>query len=493
MASNETVPALRNRITSLDQFRGYTMAGMFLVNYMGGTDAFPDILKHHHNFFSYSDSIMPHFLFAVGFSMRLTFGRRVHDQGVVSAYGRMLRRLLGLALAAMCIHGVGKYETWDKLYYPDVEWWRNIWYVLHDPLKRDWTQTLGQIAVTSLWILPVLRTHVIIRIIWMLLSMAAHVYLSHDAHIFDGIFETLSQNGAFLWVNGGRYGELGSGVDGGSFGFLTWSIPAIMGTITCDAIVGTPGRPKLGQLAIWSILLMGAAYVISCGTRLYDVPAATTQEWLAERTAIAELAKANEKEPDEAKKKEVAADLARRNRELNANKFPADPVWPDKSRWEGKKYTDLLAEPPLIGRPPNPERDQALASIDHKNDRQETRREKKNFPSDWYYRQWNYWMMSQRGGTISYPLFGAGFSILVYLLFYIVCDKMGLSLFVFRTFGVNALLGYVLQGIIGGSLVQQFLAKDPPDWYAWANFGVYFFMMWLFLRFFEKNKIFIRM
>ena len=57
----------------------------------------------------------------------------------------------------------------------------------------------------------------------------------------------------------------------------------------------------------------------------------------------------------------------------------------------------------------------------------------------------------------------------------------------------EAMRNAILQGIIGGSLVQQFLAKDPPDWYAWANFGVYFFMMWLFLRFFEKNKIFIRM
>jgi Kef-type K+ transport system membrane component KefB len=102
-------------------------------------------------------------------------------------------------------------------------------------------------------------------------------------------------------------------------------------------------------------------------------------------------------------------------------------------------------------------------------------------------------MMSQRGGTVSYPLFAAGFSILVYLIFYIVCDKWGYSFFVFRTFGVNALLGYILQGLIGGSLTQAFLPGDPPAWYAWANFGVYFFLMWFVLRFFEKSKIFIRM
>lgn len=492
-AENITPALLKPRINSLDQFRGYTMAGMFLVNYMSGPDAFPNILKHHHNYCSYSDTIMPQFLFAVGFSLRLTFGRRVQEQGIISAYGRMFRRLMGLGLAAMCIHGVGKIENWNQLYNPNVEWWRNLWFVLHDPLKRDWTQTLGQIALTSLWILPVLRAHSIIRIIWMLLSMAAHIYVSYNAHIFDGIFLKLSSMGAFLWVNGGLAGDAGpSGVDGGSFGFLTWTIPAIMGTIACDAVVGTPGRPKLGRLALWSVVLMGGAYVISCGTRLYDVPEAKTQEWLAERAAIQELAKSNEKEPDEAKKKAVAGEIGERLKTLNSNKFPADPVWPDKSRWEGKSWMNLLAEPPLIGRPPNPEREKALASIQETDDAK-TRKEKKQYPEDWYYRQWNYWMMSQRGGTVAYPMFGAGFSILVYLLFYIVCDKWGITFFVFRTFGVNALLGYVLQDIIGSNLVQRFMPGDPPNWYAWANFGVYFLMMYIFLRFFEKNKIFIRM
>ena len=107
------VPALRPRIDSLDQFRGYTMAGMFLVNYMGGTDTFPSILKHHNNYCSYSDSIMPHFLFAVGFAFRLTFGRRVHDQGLGAAYSRMFRRFLGLMLVAMVVYGANRFGTSD--------------------------------------------------------------------------------------------------------------------------------------------------------------------------------------------------------------------------------------------------------------------------------------------------------------------------------------------------------------------------------------------
>ena len=462
------------------------MAGMFLVNYMGGTDTFPSLLKHHHNFCSYSDVIMPHFLFAVGFAFRLTFGRRAHDQGLGAAYSRIFRRFLGLMLVAMVVYGAKGFGTWRELYNPDLGFGQNLWFTLHPLLKREWMQTLGHIAVTSIWILPVIRAGAVVRVLWMLASIAMHIFISGNAHIFDGYFHTLSEMGAFLWVNEGP-----AGIDGGPFGFLTWTIPAIMGTLTCDVIIEGSGQPKLGKLFLWSVLLMGAAYIMSCGTRLYDVPAETTQAWLAERIAIREETAANEKESDSAIRSAKAAELGERARQLNKNKFPTDPVWPAKERWTGKGLMNMLAEPPLFGRPPNPERDAALASISGDDDLK-ARKAKKNYPDDWYYRQWNYWMMSQRGGTASYPLFAAGFSILVYLAFYVVCDKWGYSFFVFRTFGVNALLGYILQGFVGG-LTQSFLPGDPPGWYAWTNFGTYFFLMWFFLRFFEKSKIFVRM
>jgi predicted acyltransferase len=37
----------RGRIVSLDQFRGYTVVGMLLVNFLGSCDAVPAIFKHH--------------------------------------------------------------------------------------------------------------------------------------------------------------------------------------------------------------------------------------------------------------------------------------------------------------------------------------------------------------------------------------------------------------------------------------------------------------
>jgi len=48
-----TTPALLGRLESLDPFRGYTVAGMRLVNFLGSfswvTEAFPN-LKHHNTF-----------------------------------------------------------------------------------------------------------------------------------------------------------------------------------------------------------------------------------------------------------------------------------------------------------------------------------------------------------------------------------------------------------------------------------------------------------
>ena len=63
----------KNRIASLDEFRGYTVAGMLLVNFIGGFVVVPAIFKHHNTYCSYADTIMPQFFFEVGFAFRLTF------------------------------------------------------------------------------------------------------------------------------------------------------------------------------------------------------------------------------------------------------------------------------------------------------------------------------------------------------------------------------------------------------------------------------------
>ena len=247
------------RIVSLDQFRGYTVAGMFVVNFLGSYAAVPYVLKHRHDYCSYADTIMPHFLFAVGFAFRLTFERRVQREGAQAAYGRVIRRLLGLVLISMVIYAPGHAaETWDRLQEIGIG-------ALARPLKREWFQTLMHIAVTSLWVLPVIRASAAVRIGFGVVSALAHVALSYWFN--------------FAWVNADP-----NGIDGGPLGFLTWTIPTITGTLACDAMT-TGAPPRLSRLCGWAVALMALGWLLSCGTRLYDVPADQVQSRRAQRLA----------------------------------------------------------------------------------------------------------------------------------------------------------------------------------------------------------------
>ncbi|WP_417386665.1 hypothetical protein [Gimesia sp.] len=397
-----TVEKFNKRIVSLDQFRGYTVAGMFLVNYMGFFAICPVVLKHHNTYCSYADTIMPHFLFAVGFAFRLTFGRRVQTEGAVSAYMRVVRRLLGLVLVSLIMYRVDPIaKTWEELRS------LGIWGAIADPLKRNWFQTLMHIAVTSLWITPVIRARASVRIGFMVFSAAAHLILSYQFN--------------FTWVNTSP-----NGIDGGPLGFLTWTIPAIIGTLACDWVVEAEGLPRVKPILFWSCVLMLLGWVLSCGTRLYDVP-------VSEQPA--------------------------------KDKLAAHPVIPDEAQWKAKQEEPLsayLAEPPFV-KPPGQEQ-----------------------------RQWNYWMMSQRAGTLSYLTFTAGLSLFVYLLFHLACDRGNLHIPLFRTLGTNALIAYILHELVGEA-VKPFATRDAPAWYAWGSFVLFFWITWLIVRHLEKNKIHLKL
>src|SRR3954453_21567156 len=99
------VKSAPGRIISMDQFRGYTVAGMFVVNFLGGLAVVHKVFKHNNTFFSYADSIMPSFMFAVGFSYRLTLLRRLQQVGRAEAYHRIIVRSLALVLLSLVLSG----------------------------------------------------------------------------------------------------------------------------------------------------------------------------------------------------------------------------------------------------------------------------------------------------------------------------------------------------------------------------------------------------
>jgi hypothetical protein len=100
-------PGPSPRIASMDQFRGYTVAGMFVVNFLSSFAVIHPVLKHNDIYFSYADSIMPSFLFAVGFSFRLTYQRRLQQTGYWSTVWTYVRRSLALAVVSIVMYGFG--------------------------------------------------------------------------------------------------------------------------------------------------------------------------------------------------------------------------------------------------------------------------------------------------------------------------------------------------------------------------------------------------
>ena len=227
------------RIVSLDQFRGYTVLGMFFVNFVGGCVAIPAFFKHHNTYCSYADTIMPQFFLAAGFAYRLTWLRRSEKEGVAAATLRTLRRNLGLILFGVVFYHLdGRAETWAKLQE------LGFWGVVRDGFQRSPFQTLVHIGVTGLWVLPVIGAAPRWRVFWMAGSAALFVWLSYDFY-YDWVMKR-------------------PGIDGGPLGFLTWTIPMLAGSLACDAMLNRPGGAGAGRLLVWGAVLMLLGYGLAC-------------------------------------------------------------------------------------------------------------------------------------------------------------------------------------------------------------------------------------
>lgn len=229
-----------NRIASLDQFRGYTVLGMFLVNFVGSYAAVKSalpVLCHHHTYCSYADTIMPQFFFAVGFSYRLTFLRRWQSNTPLTAYGHAIKRAFALILLGFIVHHLdGRYDTWAKL---EELGWQGFF---RDSFQRSFFQTLAHIGITSLWVLPVIAARPAIRI----------AFAGGSAVLFHW----LSERGYYEWV------MKRPGIDGGPLGFLTWTIPLTAGTLAFDVLASR--KQPTTRLLSAGVFLMGLGYALSC-------------------------------------------------------------------------------------------------------------------------------------------------------------------------------------------------------------------------------------
>ena len=213
---------------------------MWVVNFLGTFAATPAILKHHNTYCSYADTIMPHFFFAVGFAYRLTYLRRAPASALGAVRARFWQRNLRLIL-----FGAVFYLTGDFLGY---------WFRPHSSgvaeffarfCRTDLFQTLVHIGVTALWCLPVIGASRGARLAFAAGSAALHLGLSHWFY--------------FDWVTRAH------GIDGGPLGFLTWTIPVIVGSLAHDCLAGAAEpRTVVRHLLGWGCAVMALGYALSC-------------------------------------------------------------------------------------------------------------------------------------------------------------------------------------------------------------------------------------
>jgi hypothetical protein len=223
---------------------------MLFVNFLGSYHAVPAIFKHHNTYCSYADTIMPQFFFAVGFAYRLTFLRRLASAGLWRATRAVLTRNAGLVLLGFVLYHLdGEVRSWHELERLGPRGF------LAQAFRRELFQTLVHIAITSVWILPVIAAGTAPRVAFLVGSAALHLALSSRFYL------------QWAWNT--------PVIDGGQLGFLTWTIPTLAGSLAHDAIARarTTGVDPIPRLALWSAVLMALGYGLSClGGRLAPPP-----------------------------------------------------------------------------------------------------------------------------------------------------------------------------------------------------------------------------
>ena len=263
MSSNPTSAPVNDRIASLDQFRGYAIFGMLLVNFFGHYKTewvkelddsflktclefvFGQQLHHHGEYMTYADTIAPIFMFVVGIGMRISWIRRAGKVDTSTARKSMAMRYLTLVLIAFAI-----YSGW-------------IW------------DALMNIGLAGLMAVLIVDKKWPVRIAYALgLVVAYQLLFSYTS--YGELMLRLGKYGRELewpWISMFlplRGVLLDVPINGALFGHWSWAFMLIFGTIAYDIMATKDQKKIVIGLAGFGILLSIAGWVArDMGTKAY--------------------------------------------------------------------------------------------------------------------------------------------------------------------------------------------------------------------------------
>jgi len=111
-----TTEISNKRKLSIDQFRGFAIFGMIMVNYLNHFAVIPETFKHPHYGMTFANTIAPFFLIAVGIGFRISFVRMVARIGYKPALIHAIRRYLILIFIGFVLYGPNiRVDVWDAL------------------------------------------------------------------------------------------------------------------------------------------------------------------------------------------------------------------------------------------------------------------------------------------------------------------------------------------------------------------------------------------
>jgi hypothetical protein len=541
-------------LASLDQFRGYTIAGMCLVNFLAPFAAIHSVLKHNDTYFSYADTIMPSFLFVVGFAFRLTYLKRRRDFGrwpTARSYIRRSGRLLLLSLLIYAIVGGlprwfeyrkmppefarEKSDQWrvvrdeesqnGTLRVPDaalpplrapltthhaplvsaaverlriwnsLSWQRRLlihWRILAAKLiKSELWETLAIIGATQLVILPWIGCQFWTRCVVMVALGVTHCLISYWFN-WDFLYGVPGNGMSRAWMTGDDRGW-----DGGIFGPLNWGVVMLGGTLAYDLVTASASRAAaIARLTTWGLAFLAVGYSLSCLTRLYDL-SGTELSAMRERRLR-----------QDAEKAELDDAISRQRKDLEALNKPADH--PDSGDERAKTeqlaaslvvledlrrgYPDLsLAESPVL--PPWERlKGRSLRNLlaDPPFIAPPADDPRIDPPPCIEHRLRNYWMLGKRMPNLSFMTFATGFQFALFGLFVAACDLGGMQIGLFRTLGTNPLAAYFIHGMM--ALVLALLVPhDASLGLCLAGFAIAFAITYLLVRLLEKRGLYWRL